>query len=505
MMALAGMLATPEPARAQSAPTLSGTWSATAMREQWNIGDWGPKCGPRPSSQASPGGTVHITQQGNELLITGAGRSYSTTQCWEQYQGLQRVSHSAASRGWSNRCVTAPTDPRRATVITTISATDDRINFDETGQYQFVLEGQNCTASVRRTRSFKLLQRLGDAPVASTASAVPSASASVPQVVPPASATAEPHSESRCVPGAPARLEVRPSRKLMRPGERFTFHARVLDSKGCSLDTRAAWHAVSDQANVRVSNDGEVVVDPGSAEGVAQLTASVRGHAVQVSVEVTSAQRYEALLSTRGLNAAGETDDAAVAILATASLGGDTATVEDSARQRKIVFAAAVGGAAVILAAAGLVMMRTNGNRGRKRKAAPIADDATPAKPQAAGQAAAPVTTPPMLCPVCHRRYPPDSLFCPRDGTRLVMAQPNMKAEPSGGMCPVCGRGFGPRLSRCPEHGESLIPAAVYKATRVQKPTKVEPKGKICPTCGARYGGDATFCGQDGTSLVLIN
>src|SRR5690606_36561188 len=101
---------------------------------------------------------------GSELSISGLGREWSTTQCWEQYPGLARRSHSAGTRGWRNVCKTADSDPRQATVVTTLSATDTTMSFDETAQYQFVIQGQNCTASARRTRSFRLLQREGEPP-----------------------------------------------------------------------------------------------------------------------------------------------------------------------------------------------------------------------------------------------------------------------------------------------------------------------------------------------------
>jgi hypothetical protein len=214
-------------ARAQA--TLSGTWQASPLRVQWSIGDWGTACGPRPGGGGQGGGTATITQSGNELTITGLGRTYSTTQCWEQYPGLQRRSHSAGKRGWRNVCKTSAGDPRQANIVTTMSATDNAISFDETGQYQFVLKGQNCTASVRRTRSFSLLQRAGEtpAPAASTPAAAKEGANQA------AKQERRGDTPGRCgVTGPAAKLEVSPARKLMRSGESFRFRARVLDEKG---------------------------------------------------------------------------------------------------------------------------------------------------------------------------------------------------------------------------------------------------------------------------------
>src|SRR5689334_9282814 len=35
-------------ARAETPPTLAGSWSASPLVATWQIGDWGDKCGPKP-------------------------------------------------------------------------------------------------------------------------------------------------------------------------------------------------------------------------------------------------------------------------------------------------------------------------------------------------------------------------------------------------------------------------------------------------------------------------
>src|SRR5690606_23323117 len=112
------------PVAAQSQPTLSGRWSASAMSVQWRIGQWGSQCGPKPGGGGSASGSVSIKQTGSELTIHGGTRTYQTTQCWEQFPGLSPRSHSGGKRGWRTTCKTAASDPRQATVITTLSATD---------------------------------------------------------------------------------------------------------------------------------------------------------------------------------------------------------------------------------------------------------------------------------------------------------------------------------------------------------------------------------------------
>src|SRR5262245_2247728 len=79
---------------AQDKPTLSGAWTASAVSESWAIGDWGEACGPKPRGQGGGGGAVQVKEMGGELSISGAGRGWSTGECWEQMPGLSRTSHS---------------------------------------------------------------------------------------------------------------------------------------------------------------------------------------------------------------------------------------------------------------------------------------------------------------------------------------------------------------------------------------------------------------------------
>lgn len=509
--------------------TLSGTWSATAMTERFNVGEWGPKCGPRPGGQGAPGGTVTITQQGNELDIRGAGRSYSTTNCWEQAPGLQRVSHSASARGWSNRCATAANDPRQATVVTTISATDDAIHFDETGSYQFMLEGQACTASVRRTRSFRLIQRQGEAAVGATppaassvASAPPTTSATPPAVT----KTVDDGIKNCSSPGEPARLEVRPARKLLRAGDSFSFSARVVDEQGCPASVVPTWRVVQGTAKLSVSSTGKVTAEENSPEGTADIQVSVGGKSVRVSVEVASRERYESLLEIRGLNELGETDEVATAMIATTSLGSGTAVAEDTAKKRKTIFAVVVGGGALLVVLVGLFFLRRGTRNRRVESDEPMAPRVVPkvplsermvvgAPPEARSRQRHEVfevdravqdKPPPVVCPLCKQEYPAGSLFCPNDGTRLVkVAAISGAPKAATGICPTCERAFPLEQKICPQHQQPLIPAPLFNASSLKRAGVEVKQGKVCPTCGSRYGVEATFCGKDGTALMLVN
>jgi predicted nucleic acid-binding Zn ribbon protein len=478
-------------ARADS-PTLAGRWSATAMRSDWVIGEWGKACGPAPSGGGAPGGAVAITGVGNELSLSGAGRDYSTSECWEQFPGLSRVSHTAGPRGWRNTCKTKAGDARQATIVTTISATDSSISFDETGQYQFIITGQNCTASVRRTRALSLLQREGEsAPLASAAPPAKAASAAaVPETAPPAVATCKEL-------GSPERLEIRPSRKLLRSGESFEFHTSVLDAAGCTLQLSAAWKVLTEHATLELSGPGRVRVPSGSPESTVELQATLAGRSARVLVEIVSEQRYDALLAQKGLNSEGESSDAAVARIATSALGGGSVVTLDDSQHRRVVFVGVVGGSALLLGLLGFVLVQHS-----RRK---------PPEPEPRGRrarftpAVTPHDLPPLakICPTCREEYPPEAAFCPNDGNRLLAARDNAELSgPSGGVCPVCGQGYDPGVLTCPKHGEELLPAAMQAGGRTVDGRNTK---KICPVCGRQYSGDNQFCGGCGAALVPVN
>ncbi|AUX48319.1 hypothetical protein SOCE26_098530 [Sorangium cellulosum] len=447
LLALLVALAMPRTGAAQDLPTLSGSWTASPLTEQWSIAAWGDACGPQPQPQGAPGGAVQIRQQGSELSIAGAGRAWSTTECWEQMPGLARSTHSASgnARAWQTRCTTPPKDPRRATVTTSTQATDARITMTETGQYQFIIQDTTCSASVTRTRTYTLVQREGAAPPA--ASAPPSAATA------PAASEARPAAPRACdAPGEPARLEVTPSRKLMRPGERFQFRALVMDAEGCALTTRPTWAVAPGPlaSAATVDATGALSLDADAGEGKLGLVASVAGKGVTVAIEVTSPDRYDALLATSGLNEAGESDQAATAVIAAGTIGGRTTAGEDVARQRKNLFVAIVGGVAACLGFVGLILLR----RGRRSAAGELEGPTSAGVGGSGGEGAADAAG-------------------ERNGAGVEEGPESSGASPEAAAAPV-------------------------------RPAP-QARGKICPTCGEHYPGEAMFCGKDGTQLVPLN
>jgi len=481
------------------------------MRSDWIIGEWGKACGPTPSGGGAPGGSVTITSSGNELHFSGAGRDFSTTECWEQFPGLTRISHSGGLRGWRSSCKTRTGDPRQAAIVTTISATDNQISFDETGQYQFIITGQNCTASVRRTRVLSLVQREGESAQvasasASAASASASASASAASASPPATSPASsnpapttpaPAAKVCKLPGPPERLEVRPARKLLRPGDSFEFHTSVLDAAGCAVALSPFWKIVGQQTSLELSGPGRIKVPESAPEATVELQATLAGRSARVTVEIASKDRYDALLAQKGLNAEGESSDVAVARIATSALGGGSVVTRDDSQRRRIIFVGVVGGTALVLGLLGFALVQHS-----RRK--PLEPE--PRTPRVRLTATVtPNQVPPLgkICPTCREEYPPEAGFCPNDGNRLVAARGNAEPTgPSGGVCPICGQGYDPGVLTCPKHGEELLPAAMQAGVRA---TDAVPAKKICPVCGKQYTGDSQFCGSCGAALVPVN
>ncbi len=342
-------------------------------------------------------------------------------------------------------------------------------------------------------------------------------------------------------PGPAARLEVRPSRKLLRFGDTFGFRATVVDGAGCVTSTPIQWTVGAlkfkdgqpHPSAPAIDGGGRLSVPGDCADATFDVIATAAGRSARSAVEVTSAAAFEALLAQSGLGPSGEQDEPSVAILATGSIGATDVRAEDGARQRRTIFLAVVGALALALAGvAGYAGLRAKRARAvqkaaearhadrmreyerqqRQREEAHAAQMnahlASVANAQQAAAAAAARGTSsdggPTFCPSCRREFSGGGPFCPFDSNRLVAVagHQDLMAGPSGGICPTCRRGFNPGVKVCPHDGEELLPAGMVTASVNPQPPA---RGKICPTCGGRFDGTAAFCGKDGTQLVLLN
>jgi hypothetical protein len=521
-------------------PSLDGPWTMTAVSETFVVQQWGGSCGPAPVSDAlTPPGPALVDRDGSEIAITltASRRTFRSDQCLDPMPTLARDAHSNDGHTWRTRCTTPANDPRHAIVNTAFFLTDEgTISIAETGRYELTIKGSRCVADVRRDATARHAPpNIRAAPAAAPVASGPS----IPSESPVAASSPPPPPESPCgSPGDPTRLEVRPSRKLLRFGESYRFRALVVDANGCPTGTPIQWSIGG------AKTPGHELAPSPSVDGFGRLTipaagiagdkfdvvASAAGQSARAAVEVTSPETYEALLARSGLDSNGEREEPSVTRLATTSLGASTARAEDDARRRRLVFIAIVCGLAVVLAAGGIVAALRARRRARSLEIAAHARHAERMRAyerekrdreeqhaaqtrahlesvaraqQATAEAAANAVAMqgPLFCPSCHREYAAGTAFCPFDSNRLVVVtgHESLVAGPVGGICPTCRRGFNPGVRICPTDGDELVPASVVG------PRAVAVRGKICPTCGGRFDGSAAFCGKDGTQLVLIN
>ena len=410
-------------ARAQTASSLAGSWHAEPMTVRWVVGDWGDACGPRPSGGGDGGGAVTIEEQGSELRISGPGKTYATDQCWAMHPELGRQSHTGGGRSWKTVCRTGANDARQEILTTTVTATDDVISFQESGQYQFTIQGQTCSASSGRWRIYRRQPLAPAAPVAPEPAA-------------------RPRPENPCEnPGPPARLEVRPARKLMRAGEAFQFRATVTDARGCPTRVAVAWELSPSDGPAQLA-DGSLSIAAGAPDARLGVTATAANQTVRVDVEVVSDARYAALLESGGFDADGASGDAASATITSGSIGAQQAGAEADRPQRKWTFVGLVISIAVMFAVVGTLLWRRSVRAVRERRKAraaaragsgtialggdlgsrwnpgTTASEATRVEPD--WQAIAPVKAK-TVCPVCGTLYEVKDLkTCPKDGAQVL-------------------------------------------------------------------------------------
>ena len=511
------------------------TWTMTPLKETFTVQQWSGPCGPPPVSGAiQPGGPATVSIDYGELVIVSGHKSLRSDQCIDPLPTLTAQTHSNDGRTWRTRCTTPPSDPRHAVINAAyFRNADDFISLAETGRYEFTVQGARCIADVTREASLTRQSLTAGPPAAESPSSVARAAPSA-STLPGAPCAA---------PGDAARLEVRPSRKLLRFGESYRFRAIVVDANGCPTTTPIQWsitavHSKETSGTVfRPSIDESGMLDVPVAmatEVKLDVVATAAGHSAQASVEVTSPSSYEQLLAQSGLDSNGERNEPAVALLATSSLGAADARAQDGARHRRALFLAIIVGLALALAIVGMF----SGLRMRKVRAAERAARARHAEKMReyerqkkeredrhasemrahlesvarAGQMTGQMTLDAtaanaallgsFVCPSCHREFGAGSTVCPFDSSVLVAASSRdlLGADTSGGICPTCSRGYDAGVLHCPHDGEELVPRG-----RVDAPAALAPRGKICPTCGERFEGNAAFCGKDGTQLVLLN
>jgi hypothetical protein len=268
----------------------------------------------------------------------------------------------------------------------------------ETGQYEVAIAGRNCSATVRRSRHFALIEREGPVPE------------------PKPSAETERPAPTCSQPGAAARLEASPAYKLLKPGDKFTFHAKVFDERGCAVSQKVTWHLVKPNPSAEVDQNGSLTLKADAPEGELAISASVGDQSIPITVYVVSEERYRELLSSPTFNAEGESGTKVDQALAPSVVGARSALIDTTARRRRTLFIWAVATLAGLLGVGAYLVARM------RRDRVPIQP---PYQPEAenrtysVSEVQSPSTTA-YICPVCGEQYGQDSQFCGKDGASLV-------------------------------------------------------------------------------------
>lgn len=404
------------------------------MSIQVQVQSWGGDCGPRPQSTSTQGGGQFRVSQDGDHLTFHMRRERTTRGCWSENRAVRRVSSSAQAGTWRIVCRTPTEDSRAETGTYTIQAIgDSQLSFRDVSAYDWQLNESRCVATITTTQNFT---RVGAAPAANTQPEQP-----------------EP-AERACTPGAPARVVMRPNRTEVPPGGEQCFNARVVDAQGCAV--RAA------EVSLSVTGPGTIAgrcYRAPSTEGEARIRATageLHDEAV-VSVRTMDLSEWIARRSESGSVGSGaeEGEDASARTRARVS----TRAREEGAPS---LLWPAVGLGAALLLVIGVAIALVRRRRPKKRGIAglPGVDLSEPGIPVRPAKTAS--TPPPakdlgdMICPQCHRGYPPGSTRCAQHDTALVPYRDFAGKKELVNVCPVCGDRFPAHIRFCGKDGVAL-------------------------------------------------
>ncbi len=232
-LTLATSLAALAGTSAAGAQDLAGTWRVTRDEVAVTVGEWGPNCGPRPTSrQTPPGREVTIRAEGEQLVISGGRTTYRSNRCWSDNREVVVVSasHPTPTR-WLVTCSTPSASSLAESGSYRLEARDaTHLGFRDETRYEWTIEGSQCRASSVLTREYERVSAAPDA----AAPAARRRCARARRRGPTATATATTTSASaraRCAtPGPAAALQVTPSRRSTTAGERVCLRARFVDA-----------------------------------------------------------------------------------------------------------------------------------------------------------------------------------------------------------------------------------------------------------------------------------
>jgi hypothetical protein len=386
--------------------TFTGVWQGGATAMEVTLESWGKDCGQQPrSSHSEGGGSVHIEQLGQVLVIHGPNRDVRSDQCWSQNLTLRRISTSYADGQWSTRCKTADQDPREELGTYTLKVlAPDQLLYQDVSHYNWKLNASKCVATITTTQTLHRLSAKEAAsaptPIATTQTAKPEAPAAQPQQ--------EQGTRPRCTPGAPVRISLRPHRAEISLGERQCFRARVVDAAGCAIeDAEIKWsleHGPGIRARLQ-AGCFEAGESSAESEGTFRVIAAHGPRRAEAEV-VVSVESLQTLLAKRlEAGAIADGDEAPKAAEPQTAAPTPPQSSRLAARplnEREPDSRRWLAGVGALLAALAAALLLSRKSRPRARKSKP---------------------TRTRRCPRCNAIYPEGSEFCGTDGSELLPPQ----------------------------------------------------------------------------------
>jgi hypothetical protein len=463
---------------------IDGRFEIKGQRVSVTIKTWGEDCGSRPRSYSTGGGKVIEVRHVGANLQIGSQR---TDRCWSRNPKIQRQRATVGANRWFVVCETPAADPRFEHGEYTLDQVDENtLRFRDESRYDWRLEGDHCQATVVLTRTYARITETGPEPEPPVAPRPPE-----PAKPPPREPEKTPPTKNICkgAPGPAVRLEVRPSRAQLAPGERICLKAVGRDAQGCPIPMEASWTkgrtgtTVAD-AGGRLDGDG-CYVAAGSlleAEGRVMIVATAGDHRAGATLTIRSPDISDLIAASleEGFEAPddGELPQAAPARPgAVQGVGRTGVTSEGEPRSLLWAILAGAAVAALLLAVTAVVLLR------RRRPQAAIDEE---------------------IEAFSQEPEPP----APEGG-----ASPMGEASPEGGaslkaenlICPQCRRGFEPGATVCPRDQTALVPYSAWRESRKKAREAANEGPMVCPVCGSRHDPGTQFCLRDGTKLEPID
>ncbi|HEX5659952.1 MAG TPA: zinc ribbon domain-containing protein [Polyangiales bacterium] len=429
----------------------SGKYTAGVSTIKADVTTWGEDCGPRPqNSTDSSKPKVEVTARGDQLTLKFPDRALKSDGCWSPNPAVKAGKKSFADGTWRSECKTASGDAKQERGVYTINASVvDRyaqLELIEESSYDWQLKQSHCVAKVR------IVQRMSRGGVIEEPAP--------PPVVAPA--------PSACVPGALARLRLRPESARIAPGEKQCFSVRGLDAAGCTVQLEGSalsWDLkkASGATGTLSGNCFKAASRAAEAEGRFEVSVSIGGVRDKVTLDVASTDLSDIIARRSGGSDLDVSED---------SEGlGAVLGIEAAVKRGSLPVKLAVS--ALLLGLMGMLLAWLLRARGKPRKRKPTRVYLDEDEEEEDGHAP---------------RHSAINSLAPRDDDSLQGDTGDQL------ICPTCRRGIPLGVSRCPNDGSTPVPYKEFAAAA----RDAQSGPRMCPSCGAQLAAGALFCGVCG-------